>query len=138
MQKPKIYGTIGVEELFHYDPTADYLKPPLQGFRFVQGEPVSIGPEAGVLHSRVLGLQLQLERGQLVMIDSATGERQLTEAESERAAAEHERRARDQERTAKEAERAAKEAEHAARLAAEAEVRRLKEELDRLRGGEQR
>lgn len=126
VHKPKTYGSIGVEELFLYDPTADYLKPPLQGFRFVNGSPVSIEPESGVLTSQVLGLHLQLERGQLVMIDSATGERQLTEAEWER-------HARRQEQTAKEQERAAKEAEHTARLAAEAEVRRLQEELERLR-----
>jgi Uma2 family endonuclease len=109
VHKPKTYGQIGVEELFLYDPTAEYLKPSLQGFRFLDGEPESIGAESGAFVSRVLGLTLQLEHGQLTMIDSATGELQLTEAEWE----------------------------HSARLAAEAEVRRLQSELDRFRRGQE-
>ena len=31
--KPAIYARIRVPEYFLYDPTADYLQPPLQGFR---------------------------------------------------------------------------------------------------------
>ena len=30
--KPQVYATIGVKELFKFDPPGDYLKPKLQGF----------------------------------------------------------------------------------------------------------
>lgn len=119
--KPGVYAAIGVQELFLFDPTADYLNPPLQAFRFENAQPVrQEADEDGMLRSDCLGLKLRLEHGRLDMYDSATGELQLTEAEAERAAAE--------------AERAAAEAERAARIAAEEEARRLREELERLRG----
>jgi Uma2 family endonuclease len=119
-KKPEVYARIGVKELFLYDPTEDYLDPPLQGFRFEQGERVPIAPGAtGGLECRELGLALRLEEGQLVMDDARTGERLLTEAEAERAQ--------------KQAERAAREAERAAREAAEARARAAEEELRQLR-----
>lgn len=104
--KPGIYGRIGVEELLLFDPTSDYLKPQLQGFRFENGEPVQLGrDEAGALHSRVLGLRLAQQGRSLEMFDAQTGARQLTEAEAEREAKE----------------------------TAEAELKRLRAELERLR-----
>ena len=107
--KMQTYARIGVQELFLFDPTADYLRPPLQGFRFVDGQSGPIAPAAdGALECRTLSLSLRLESGSLTMFDAATGERLLTEAESERAAREAER------------------------VAAEDEIRRLREELARL------
>lgn len=116
--KPQAYGKIGVKELFLYDPTTDYLRPSLQGFRFDDQTPVSIERDgAGRLESRVLGIQLGLNGAALELRDAASGETLRTEAETERAA--------------REVERAAREVERAAREAAEAEVRRLRAELER-------
>jgi Uma2 family endonuclease len=134
--KPGVYATIGVQELFLFDPTADYLQPPLQAYRFENSQPVrQEADENGMLRSDCLGLRLRLEHGRLDMFDAQTGERQLTEAEWQRAAAETFRAAADAERAAAEAIRAAAEAEHAARIAAEEEARRLRAEIERLRGG---
>lgn len=106
--KPKKYGRIGMEELFLYDPTAEYLVPPLRGFRFEQGRPIEMEPDStGALTCRVLGLLLRLEDGQLVLRDAVTGAVLLTEAEAERMAKE----------------------------SAEDEVQRLRAELARYRDG---
>jgi Uma2 family endonuclease len=131
-EKPEIYARMGVKEMFLFDPTCDYLDPPLQGYRFIRGEPRRIKPdETGALTSKELGIRLRLEDGRLVIYDVQTGERLLTEAEAERQAKEAERQAKEAERQAKEAERQAAAAERAAREAAEEEVRRLKAELAR-------
>ncbi len=107
--KPAKYALIGVKELFLYDPTSDYLVPPLQGFRFAGGKKKRIRADAsGALECRELGLRLQLEGGQLRMFDVQTGERLLTEAEAAEARA----------------------------IAAEEEVRRLREQLARERASE--
>ncbi|MEQ8784736.1 MAG: Uma2 family endonuclease [Pirellulaceae bacterium] len=121
--KPRLYEQLGVKEYFLYDPTGEYLKPALQGYRLEDERRMQLEPDSsGALESRELGLKLPLERGALEMFDAETGERLQTDAEAERAAWETERAAR-------EAERVAKEAEHAARLAAEAEVERLRKQL---------
>ncbi len=107
VKNPRIYGQMGVKELFLFDPLAEYLDPPLQGFRFVEGKKLPMLPDAtGALESRELGVRLRAEDGELVMYDSLTGERVLTETE----------------------------AEHAARAASEEEVRRLRAEIARLKG----
>jgi hypothetical protein len=111
--KPRIYARVGVKEFFLYDPTQDWLDPPLQGFRFERGRKVRIRPDAtGALECRELGLLLRLEEGRLVLFDALTGERLLTEAEA--------------------ADARARTAEDRA-LTAEDEVRRLREELARER-----
>jgi Uma2 family endonuclease len=118
LEKPGIYGRMGVKELFLFDPTGDYLDPPLQGYRFVRGERRRIEPdETGALTSKELGIRLRLEDGCLTMYDGRSGERLLTEAEAER--------------QGKEAERRATTAERIAREAAEEEIRRLKAQLAR-------
>jgi Uma2 family endonuclease len=84
--KPSRYAEMGVKEYFLFDPTSDYLEPPLQGYRFVERRPVLIRPNsAGELESRCLGLLLKLEGADLVMSDRKTGERLLTQAEFEQA-----------------------------------------------------
>ncbi len=111
--KPRTYARIGVEEYFLYDPTADYLSPPLMGFRLAGEACVPIAADAsGALLSAKLGLRLWLEDGELVLADAISGERLLTDAEAADV------------RTA-EADARAK--------AAEAEIRRLREELTKLR-----
>jgi Uma2 family endonuclease len=106
LEKPAKYAQAGVKEMFLFDPTGDYVDPPLQGFRFDNGIKLPITPDAtGALESKELGLLLRLEDGELVFYDAKTGDRLLTEAE----------------------------AEHTARVAAEEEVKRLRAQLARRR-----
>jgi len=122
--KPKLYRRLGVKEYFLFDPTEDYLAPPLQGYRLLDGQYVRITADAeGRFVSRELGLRLHAEEGQLAFYRLDTGQRLLTEKEARQAAEQ-----------ACEAEAAARQAEAAARRAAEAEVARLREELRRRSG----
>jgi Uma2 family endonuclease len=126
--KPQTYAEIGVKQYFVYDPTAEYLRPALQGFRRLEnGYERIAGTADGSLICEPLGLRLRLENEDLVFYDLQSGEIQLTETESARAAHEAER-------DALQAERDAHQAERAAREAAEARVAELQEELRRLRG----
>ena len=113
VEKPGIYSKIGVRELFLYDPTADYLRPPLQGFNLqATGEPVRIEPDsAGRITSAELGIDLRLDGYNLVMSDVDTGDVLLTEAE---------------------AAHAANEAAQAAREAAQQENEKLRQEIEQL------
>jgi Uma2 family endonuclease len=89
--KPQLYERLRIPEYFLYDPTADYLRPPLQGYRLTDNRYVRIEPDAnGRFLCQELGLWLRLEDGELTMYDCQTGQRLLTEAEAERAAAEAE------------------------------------------------
>lgn len=112
--KPAKYAQIGVKELFLFDPTSDYLDPPLKGYRFSRGRKTRIRPDAdGSLECRELGLRLRLEDGDLRIYDARTSERLLTDVEA--------------------AEGRASDAEERA-TAAEEEVQRLREELKRRQG----
>ncbi len=116
IHKPRTYAQIGVREYFVYDPTQDYLDPPLRGYRLAGDEHVPIEPDAnGTLHCEELDLMLNLDGLGLVLRDGSTGDRLLLKWEAEQAA--------------KEAEKQAYAAEHQARLDAEAEVDRLREQL---------
>ena len=113
--KPALYARLGVKECFLFDPTQEYLEPPLQGYRLTAGEYQAISTDRhGALVSQSLGLRLQAEHGHLVMVRLDTGERLLTAEEARRAEAE------------------ARHVEAEARRAAEAEVARLREQLRRL------
>jgi Uma2 family endonuclease len=115
-KKWAIYSDIlGVTEYFLFDPTADYLKPPLQGFRLVAGKYVPIKPLAGRLPSNVLGLHLEQDGAHLRLFDPRTGTRLLTK----------------EEQTGEAISRA--EAERRRALAAEAARQKLGDENDRLR-----
>jgi len=85
-KKKGIYERIGVEEYILFDPRAEYLKPPLQGYRLVEGRyrPILPGSD-GSISSLTTGLQLLSEGDQLRLIDAATGERLLRMEEQERA-----------------------------------------------------
>ena len=103
--KKTLCRRLGVREYFMYDPKGEYLNPRLQGSRLERGVYLSLMPDAqGRLYSETLDLYLQLEDGQLRLIDRQTGERLLTSQE-----------ARD------------------ARREAEKEIARLRAELERLR-----
>jgi Uma2 family endonuclease len=149
--KMTIYQDIlKVTEYVLFDPTGDYLDPPLQGYRRVRGKYRPIPLVEGRLPSLVLGLHLEIVDGSLRLFDPRTG--QLIPTRLERIEAEHQARleaeaARQQEEAARQqaeearrqgeaARQQAEEArrqEEAARQQAEAEVARLKQELADLK-----
>lgn len=115
-KKRAVYRDIlKVPEYFQFDPTEDYLKPPLQGFRLIGGDYVPIEPVAGRLPSQILGLHLERDGKELRLYDPATGSRLLK---------------RDEQRD--DAKRRA-EAERRRALIAETENQRLVDENERLR-----
>jgi Uma2 family endonuclease len=118
--KRKLYHQLGVKEYYLFDPTGDYLKDQLLGYRLVGNRyvPVRLPKGRDRLHSDVLGLDLVLEVEQLRLYDPQTQRFLLTPSE----AAEARRQA--------EIERAR---EAQARQQAEAERRRVEEENARLR-----
>jgi Uma2 family endonuclease len=144
-EKPKLYASLGVEEYVQYDPTADYLKPQLQGARLVEGVYQSLPLRAtaeGIpyLHSQVLGLDLQLHDPYpalglaplpraLRFYDPETGTKLLNreEVEQERVALEQENAIIQQERDAAQQER------DAAQMERDAALRRAEELAARLR-----
>ena len=118
-----------VSELFLFDPTEDYLHPPLQGFRLVSGEYLPIEPVAGRLPSQVVGLHLERDGEKLRLFNPATNKRLPTRLEAREAA---ERRADEEQRRADEAQRRAED-ERLRAQNAEAAQQRLVEENERLR-----
>src|SRR6266704_2622411 len=77
---------LGVREYFQYDPTHDYLVPPLQGACLVAGSyqplsPTTLPDGTLVLHSDVLGLDLRFEGDTLRFYDPVTGQRLLSHEE---------------------------------------------------------
>lgn len=107
VDKKDLYERLGVEEYVLHDPLEEYLKPPLQGFRLVNGRYQPMFPEAdGSLLSRTTGVTLRREEQRLRLIDSTTGKPILSNEE------------------VREAHRAAEE-----------ELDRLRAEVERLRGG---
>ena len=140
VRKRTLYQRLGVGEYWQYDPTQDYLEPPLQGLELVRGEyePLPGRKMAdGTLAARseVLGLELRLAGRRLRFHDPQTGEDlpDLTETDEQRRAEAAARQAAEtrvqQEATARQAaetrvqqEAAARRQEAAARQAAETRV----------------
>ncbi|MSR58513.1 MAG: Uma2 family endonuclease [Planctomycetaceae bacterium] len=104
--KQRLYESLGVAEYFLYDPTGDYLKPPLRGYRLIDERYDPIQPTADDwLECEQLGVEMRVNGGALVMRDIETGEELQTSIE----------------------------ASDAAREAAEARARTLEAEIERLR-----
>jgi Uma2 family endonuclease len=122
--KRELCAELGVPEYFLYDPEADYLKPPLQGFHLLRGAYEPIFPDAkGMLRSETLGLGLTLEDGRLRFIDLATGAPLLHIEEQEARAEQAEQarqRAEQAEQDRQQAERAKQQAEQAKQQAEQA------------------
>lgn len=123
-RKPQTYAQLGVQEYWQYDPTGDYLSPPLQGFRLVAGryEPMAAVADAGAslrLHSDVLGLDVVLEQGRLRFFDTVRQQYLLSPEETEEARQAAEARAA-QEAALRQAAEAAHQAEATLRQTAEA------------------
>ena len=128
-----MYRSLGVREYWQYDPTGDYLEPPLQGaeliagkYRRLPGRELADGTLA--LASEVLGLELRLTERGLRFHDPETG-RDLPNLAETDAAEERERQGRQEAET-----RLAQEA--VARQAAEARVAELEALLRQARGGD--
>ena len=155
-RKRDVYGALGVSEYFLYDPRAEYLTPPLQGWRLQEGRyralpAVTVLSNRGVaVASEVLGLELRDEReARMVRLrDPATGHDLLTYEESEHAREEEaaarrqeaearrqEAEARRQEAEARRQEAEARRQEAAARRAAETRVAELEARLRDLEDG---
>ena len=132
-KKRELYRRLGVREYWQYDPTRDYLEPPLQGSELVEGAYERL-PEREMadgtlaLRSEVLGLELRLAGRRLRFHDPQSGEDlpDLAETDEQRQEAEDRRQeAEDRRREAEarvEQEAAARRREAAARQAAEARV----------------
>jgi Uma2 family endonuclease len=72
--KRGLYALLGVREYFQYDPTRDYLDPPLQGFRLEGGSygelPVPVLDDGTLsIYSQVLGLDVRVEGDELTFYD---------------------------------------------------------------------
>ena len=96
--KHTLYESLGVAEYFLYDPRAEYLNPPLQGFglhrgRYVPLEAARLPDGAPALYSEVLGLSLHVRGQALRLHDPVTGEDLLTLEEEATARGEAEARA---------------------------------------------
>ena len=114
-----------VPEYFQFDPTEDYLKPPMQGHRLVEGQYLPIAPIEGRIPSDVLELHLERRGTELRLHDPATGRCLLTPPERAAAAEAAWQRAE-----------AAWQSEAEARQQVEAENERLRRELEELRQGQ--
>ena len=126
-RKRDVYAALGVREYFLYDPRAEYLAPPLQGFRLRDGEyrrlpAVTALSSRGVsVASEVLGLELRDDReARMVRLhDCAIGEDLPTYEEADRVRGEA---------------AAAREEAAAERRAAEARIAELEARLRALEG----
>lgn len=133
-KKPRIYARLGIPAYFLFDPTGDYLKPPLCGYRLQEGQYVPIEPDdTGALLCEQLGVTLRLEGGGLRFYDTHSGQPLRTPFEAEHAARLVAEAARETAELAHEKETAAREAAEAGREAAEAEIQRLRALLEKRR-----
>lgn len=85
-KKRELYRRLGVREYWQYDPTGDYLRPPLQALRLVAGEYEELACEAHddgtlAMTSAALGLELRATGRGLRFHDPATGRDLPTYAE---------------------------------------------------------
>ena len=98
--KRELYRSLGVQEYWQYDPTGDYLEPPLRGRRLVGEEYEELAETrlrdgTLVMFSAVLGLEVRTEEGVLRFHDPETGRNIWTLTESNEAW-QQERQARQQ------------------------------------------
>ena len=122
-----------VREYFLFDPTSDYLEPPLKGYRRVKGEYRPIDPIEGRLPSETTGLHLERDGRSLRLWNPETKawlptpHERIDDAEEAR---------QDAEKVQQDAEKARRDAEaqvaiqSQARQQAEAEIARLRQVLE--------
>jgi Uma2 family endonuclease len=128
-----------VPEYFLFDPTEDYLKPPMQGYRLVGGDYIPIDRIDGRLPSEVLGLHLQRVGWSLRLYDPELGRWLLTPREAADQAEADRRRAEVARERAEIASEQAGLARQRAEIAlARAELERRRIEVERLASDEAR
>jgi hypothetical protein len=87
--KRGLYAYLGVREYFQFDPTGDYLRPPLLGLKLIgqnyEPLPAQTLRDGLSVHSEVLGLDMRLIGDEMRFYNPATGAtlRSLSEAEAE-------------------------------------------------------
>ena len=91
--KRETYRRLGVREDWQYDPTGDYLKPPLQGLELIGGRYQRLPEEELAdgtlrLQSKVLGLEVRQEAEGLRLYDPVTREARLHDEAAARRQAE--------------------------------------------------
>ena len=131
-EKPALYAALGVEEYWLFDPTGEYLTPPLRGMRLESGRYRALARRAPLnggrrsvhgirpLHSTVLDLDLRVERsGELRLHDPESGKELLGHTEVQVALLAKEEALR-QEEAARRKEAAGRRQEAAMRRKAEA------------------
>ena len=133
VSKRELYRSLGVGEYWQFDPTDDYLDPPLQGLELVAGEyrPLparELADGTRALASAVLGLELRLSERGFRFHDPRTGRDLPNYAEAAEA------RRRKESRIARETE--ALRRVTAARKAAEARVAELEARLREAGGSD--
>jgi Uma2 family endonuclease len=112
LRKMLLYARLGVEEYVLYDPHAEFLREPLQGYRLDGRTYVPLATDAaGALLSDALGMRLMLVDGRLRFVDRQTGRELLSPDEQ------------------LDAEQAAREAAEARAAAAEARAAELEARL---------
>ncbi len=129
-KKFQLYQNIlKVHEYFMFDPRAEYLKPPLKGYRLLEGIYQPIEAVDGRFPSEELGLHLERHGKELRLWNPAT---ELWLPTPEEAMAQ-EVDAHEQAKRAHDQAKRAHDQEKQARQRAEAENERLRRELDALR-----
>ncbi len=123
---------LGVREYFLFDPRADWVASRLRGYVLENGlyQPAPAG-SSGRLLSRELGLEVGVDERHVRFF--TPGSASPLPTREERADLEQQRAEQERQRTEQERQRAEQERQRAD--SAEEEVRRLRVELDRLRGG---
>ncbi len=94
---PRYQSVLRTPEYFLFDPTGDYLRPRLQGYRLENGSYVRLELVDDRLHSERLGLDLVQEGEELRLFDPIGNRFLLTPLEQARRAEEQARRAEDAE-----------------------------------------
>jgi Uma2 family endonuclease len=145
--KRTLYQRLGVQEYYLFDPMAEYLRPPIQGFTLVAGRYHPVTPrEDGSIWSQELGLELTPEGATLRLFDPFANKPlptmdeavslmedalEMAQSETQRAQIAAQRAEAEAQRAEAEAQRAEAEAQRAA--AAEARSSQLEAEIERLR-----
>jgi len=125
-----IYASLGVREYFIFDPLSEVLETHLRGYRLEGREYMPL--MGSRLTSEVLKLELIADKGFLRLFDHRTKTFLRSHRESEAAVRAAEQAFRVAEAARQGAEEKAKH-EQTARLAAESEVKRLREELEKMK-----
>ncbi|MEX2175011.1 MAG: Uma2 family endonuclease [Pirellulaceae bacterium] len=134
--KLRLYrDVLHIPEYFLFDPTSDYLKPRLQGFRLAQGQYIPIEPVEGRLPSVELGLELEADGTSLRLRNPTTGQWLLNRAEA-RDLADAAREQADAARHQADAARQQADAAHQQMAAENAALQRENAELRRKLGNE--